>query len=246
MLEKKQFYWAIAPRSGRTNFALVFDAVAQQFAVAVVAPFDRNIKTVLTLGQFEQTYFVVSSAVKLLARLALLAGTQVLRQPVVEAPAATKVSEAAAVTEPLAWRFVVARADGSETSLPVLRHASVCERFLFLFPVSERLELKRRATRVLQTTAFMAWFAGELKGCEIPFEDVVELKIQAVSEAGEAMFETSLTNALVKVLQQNDPSVANREARTAGRHAQQSYNRYVKRTQNASRTTSYAVDLALA
>ena len=250
LIEQKHFYWASSPREGKTSFALVYDALAGQFVVAVVAPYDRRVKTLLTLEQFEQTYFTVSPAAKLLARLAIFSQAS---QPAAEEgsqdAATTKVAKAVEEANPLSWQFVVTRSDDSPVPLAQLAHPEVCRQFVFLFPVQDQKELKRRAVRVLQTTAFLPWFVEALKQLGVNVEDVVGLQVDAIDEA-DVQFSADLTSAFARLLQADNPSAANTDARLAGRQARRAFKRQsgLERSGRAldSRRTSYAVDLMFA
>jgi hypothetical protein len=248
MLEKKHFYWAETPKVGKSCFALVFDALAQQYVVAVVAPYDRNIKTLLTLEQFEETYHPVSHAAKLLARLAIFAGEgpqTTVPNPVDTEP--TKVELAIKVEAPFVWRFVVTRQDAVDVGLPVLSHAEICERLLFVFPAQDARDLKRRSVRVIQTKAFLEWFVGALSDAGVPADEVCGLRVEALGEEA-IRFSADLTQPFVKVLSEENASSLNGEARRAGRHARKAFRQRQTQQQNpdavqkVSRKT-YAVDL---
>lgn len=253
MLENKHFYWAETPKVGKSSFALVYDALAEQYVVAVVAPYDRNIKTLLTLEQFEYTYHPVSHAAKLLARLAIFAGEG--QQPTPESSTVedepSKAAQAVKVEAPLAWRFVVTRQDGEEVAMPVLTHAEICERLLFVFPVQDTQELKRRAVRVIQTMAFLQWFASTLAEAGVPVEDVCGLRVEVLDEEA-SRFSTDLTQPFAKLLSRDNASSLNGEARRAGRHARKAFRKSQALQQNPdtpqklSRKSAFAVDLMFA
>jgi hypothetical protein len=221
MFDAHQFFWAIRPRQGCTSFALIFDALAQDYLVAVVECSSRVVKTVLTLTQFEESYRPVSAAAKLLARMALLSSEDQKQL----APRKVEVTnvDADMWLKPVrpSWRFVVEDEAGASHVLGTLSYREICEIF-YCKPVSTGAELRRRARYVVKTKRFLSWFVQALADVSVSGERVRVLKVEALNpENAEYLFEADMTREFGRALKDPHPERFDALARTVSREARE-------------------------
>jgi hypothetical protein len=191
MLDAHQFCWTTKPKAGQDAYAVVFDAVAQDYLVAIVQHDSRNVKTVLTLEQYEESKQLVSDNIKLLARLALLSKE--------EQKAATGDAKQE-YRPPASWRFNVLDAKGKLTSLGQLDYWQILDMF-FCKPVETASNLRKRALHLIKTRAFFVWFFQALERASVDVESVRNFVVEAVHpETDEAFCRTDITEHFVRVL----------------------------------------------
>jgi hypothetical protein len=219
MLDAQQYCWANKPRSGQDSYALMFDAVAQDFIVAVVEASSRVVKTILTLKQFEAGRGAVGEVVKLLARMTLLpdaasrfAGAGPMTSLTFSVLKLHEVDALVKVIPAPAWRFSVRDISGAFTVLGTLPYSKICE-FFFCKPVTTESNLKLRAGRLVSTSAFFSWFAQGLDAVQQTADSVEGLFVEALTvDTDEAFCSADVTEAFSQAL--CAPDAARQDART--------------------------------
>jgi hypothetical protein len=150
MLDQHHFWWVVTPVVHQKRYALVFDTVARDYLVAIVAPDVAIVKTVLTLAQFEESHHVVSDAVKLLARMTLL------RE---DSPGTNSAG--------FCWRLTARGREDKNIRLPVLTEHDILE--MFNIKVGRtRPEIRQSTAALFDSSPFLQWFSETLEHLNVP------------------------------------------------------------------------------
>jgi hypothetical protein len=101
--------------------------------------------------------------------------------------------------------------------------------------------------RVIQTKAFLEWFAGALLDAGVSADDVCGLRVEVLDEEASHV-SADLTQPFAKLLSDGNTSSLNGEARRAGRHARKAFRQRQTQQQNPDAIQkvshkTYAVDL---